>query len=48
MKTNAAVVVTANPRCHLQLAGGLRAQGSAMKVLHIAEVLDMSYRGAHA
>ena len=48
MKTNAAVVVTANPGCHLQLAGGLRAQGSAMKVLHIAEVLDMSYRGAHA
>ncbi len=48
MRTNASVVVTANPGCHLQLAGGLRANGSAMKVLHIAEVLDMSYRGAPA
>ncbi|MFM2309313.1 MAG: hypothetical protein RLY87_1434 [Chloroflexota bacterium] len=48
VRTNAAVVVTANPGCHLQLAGGLRTQGSAMKVLHIAEVLDMAYRGAHA
>lgn len=47
VRTNAQVVVTANPGCHLQLAGGLRATGSTMRVLHIAEVLDMSYRGAH-
>ena len=48
LRTNATVVVTANPGCHMQLAGGLRANGSAMKVLHIVEVLDMSYRGALA
>ena len=48
MRTNAQVVVTANPGCHMQLAGGLSANGSPMRVLHIAEVLDMSYRGAHA
>jgi hypothetical protein len=30
----------------LQLAGGLNQRGSQMKVLHIAEVLDMAYGGA--
>ena len=45
-RTKADVVVTANPGCHLQLAGGLNQRGSQMKVLHIAEVLDMAYGGA--
>jgi glycolate oxidase iron-sulfur subunit len=43
--TGADLVVTANPGCHLQLAGGLRQRGSAMQVRHIIEVLDQSYRG---
>jgi glycolate oxidase iron-sulfur subunit len=44
--TGADVIVTANPGCHLQLAGGLRRRGSRMRVRHIVEVLDASYRGA--
>lgn len=43
--TTADVLVTANPGCHLQLAGGLRRRGSAMQVLHIVELLDQAYRG---
>jgi glycolate oxidase iron-sulfur subunit len=43
--TGADVIVTANPGCHLQLAGGLRRRGSAMRVRHIVEVLDQSYHG---
>lgn len=43
--TRAHVVVTANPGCHLQLAGGLRQRGSSMRVRHIVEILDASYQG---
>ena len=43
--TNADILVTANPGCHLQLAGGLRRRGSAMRVRHIIEVLDEAYGG---
>jgi len=46
--TRADVIVTANPGCHLQLAGGLRRRGSPMQVRHIVEVLDQSYRGLEA
>src|SRR5262245_9724493 len=42
--TGADVLVTANPGCHLQLAGGLRRRGSPMRVRHIVEVLDEAYR----
>ena len=42
--TGAEVIVTANPGCHLQLAGGLHRRGSAMRVHHIVELLDQSYR----
>jgi glycolate oxidase iron-sulfur subunit len=42
--TGASVVVTANPGCHLQLAGGLRARNSSMRVRHIVELLDEAYR----
>jgi glycolate oxidase iron-sulfur subunit len=43
--TRADILVTANPGCHLQLAGGLRRRGSTMKVRHIVEVLDEAYHG---
>jgi glycolate oxidase iron-sulfur subunit len=43
--TSADMLVTANPGCHIQLAGGLRRRGSAMQVRHIVEVLDEAYRG---
>lgn len=42
--TNADVLVTANPGCHLQLAGGLRRRNSGIKVRHIVELLDAAYR----
>jgi glycolate oxidase iron-sulfur subunit len=42
--TGADVVVTANPGCHLQLAGGLERRGSRMRVRHIVEVLDEAYQ----
>jgi glycolate oxidase iron-sulfur subunit len=42
--TGADLVVTANPGCHLQLAGGLDRRGSRMRVRHIVEVLDEAYR----
>jgi glycolate oxidase iron-sulfur subunit len=41
--TKADLIVTANPGCHLQLAGGLRTRGSRMQVQHIVEVLDQAY-----
>ncbi|MBI4591307.1 MAG: 4Fe-4S dicluster domain-containing protein [Candidatus Rokubacteria bacterium] len=44
LATGAEAVVTANPGCIIQLALGLRARGSAMKVLHLGEVLDEAYR----
>jgi glycolate oxidase iron-sulfur subunit len=44
LATGAEAVVTANPGCILQMAHGLRARGSAMRVLHLAEVLDEAYR----
>jgi glycolate oxidase iron-sulfur subunit len=43
--TGADVIVTANPGCHLQLAGGLRRRGSATRVRHVVEVLDQAYHG---
>jgi glycolate dehydrogenase iron-sulfur subunit len=41
--TRAEVVVTANPGCQMQLAAGLRARGSAIKVQHVAELLSSAY-----
>jgi Fe-S oxidoreductase len=35
--------VTANPGCIIQIAQGLRAQGSPVQVLHIVELLDQAY-----
>jgi len=44
LASGAEVIVTANPGCQLQLAGGLRARGSSMQVRHIVELLDQSYQ----
>ena len=37
--TEADVLVTANPGCHLQLAWGLREAGMRQPVLHIVELI---------
>jgi glycolate oxidase iron-sulfur subunit len=41
--THAEVVVTANPGCQMQLAAGLRANRSKMRVEHITELLASAY-----
>jgi glycolate oxidase iron-sulfur subunit len=45
--TGASLVISANPGCSLQIASALAAPGSAAApaVVHIAEVLDASFRG---
>lgn len=45
--TEADVVATANPGCHLQLAGGLARAGSAMAVEHPVVLLAKAYRNEH-
>jgi glycolate oxidase iron-sulfur subunit len=45
LATGADAIVTANPGCILQIEQGLRARGSALKVLHIVEILDRAYGG---
>jgi glycolate oxidase iron-sulfur subunit len=42
--TNAALIVTANPGCMLQLAAGARLYGKGQKVMHVVEALDEAYR----
>jgi glycolate oxidase iron-sulfur subunit len=42
--TRAAVVATANPGCHLQIARGLRNAGQAMEVVHPISLLARAYR----
>ena len=46
--TDATVVVTANPGCHLQLRATLSRRGSDVTVKHIVEVLDEAYGGEAA
>jgi glycolate oxidase iron-sulfur subunit len=43
-RTHAAVVATANPGCHLQIARGLREAGEAMDVVHPVSLLARAYR----
>ena len=43
LATRAAVVAVANPGCQMQLESGLRSRRSAMKVLHIAELIAAAY-----
>ena len=40
--TGADAVVTANPGCILQIQSGLRAHGSAARVMHLVEILDLA------
>ncbi len=42
--TGADIVVTTNTGCHLQLVYGVRKAGPSARVLHLAELLDESYR----
>ena len=46
--TGAAVVVTANPGCAMQLTASLRRNGIDMEVRHIMDVLDEAYGGETA
>lgn len=43
-RTGAAVLATANPGCHLQIARGLRDAGAAVPVFHPVSLLAMAYR----
>ncbi len=43
MRTGADVVVAGNPGCQMQLAAGLRAHGSRMRVEHTAELLVKAF-----
>ncbi len=44
-ETGAEVVVSGNPGCSLQIEKGLRERGLDIRVLHLVELLDWSYRG---
>jgi glycolate oxidase iron-sulfur subunit len=46
--TGAAVVATANPGCHLQVARGLRAADVAAEVCHPVSLLAKAYRRERA
>ena len=41
--TGADLVVTANPGCEMQLAAGLRRDGSPARVVHLMDLLDRAY-----
>jgi glycolate oxidase iron-sulfur subunit len=43
LATNADVLSVANPGCQMQLASGLRARQSPMKVEHVAETLMRAF-----
>jgi glycolate oxidase iron-sulfur subunit len=43
LSTRAEVVVSANPGCQMQLAAGIHSRGSAMRVMHVAELLAAAY-----
>jgi glycolate oxidase iron-sulfur subunit len=41
--TGADLIVTTNTGCHMQLISGIRRAGLSARVVHIAQVLDLSY-----
>src|SRR5579872_1450134 len=43
LSTRADAVAVANPGCQMQLESGLRSRGSAMKVMHLAELIASAY-----
>jgi glycolate oxidase iron-sulfur subunit len=45
-QTNAAILTTGNPGCHLHLAAGARLAGRTLRVCHPVELLDESYARA--
>jgi len=45
LATGAEAVVTANPGCILQIQAGLGAHESAIRVVHLVEILDRAYGG---
>lgn len=47
-RTGAMVVASANPGCSVQLAAGLRAAGSAVKVRHPVSLLAAAYRAGRS
>jgi glycolate oxidase iron-sulfur subunit len=42
--TGAELIVTSNTGCHMQLLAGVRQAGLNARVMHVVEVLDLSYR----
>ena len=42
--TNADVIATANPGCHMQLKFGVDRTKSAMEVMYVTDLMDLSYR----
>src|SRR3989454_3193516 len=46
LRTEAALVVTANPGCLMQMQAGLRRTGAATRVVHLMDLLDQAYGGA--
>jgi glycolate oxidase iron-sulfur subunit len=43
LSTGAEIIATANPGCHLQLAGELRSRQQPRRVLHVVQLLDLAY-----
>ena len=48
MATKADTVVTSNPPCLMQLRLGVERKGTRMKVVHLAELLDLAYSAGKA
>jgi glycolate oxidase iron-sulfur subunit len=44
--TGANIIVTTNAGCHMQLQYGVRKAHLPMRVVHLVEILDQSYRQA--
>ncbi len=42
--TGAELIVTSNTGCHMQLVAGVRRAGLQARVMHVVEVLDLSYQ----
>ncbi len=46
LATEAEVIVSTNPGCILQLQAGARAAGTAVRVAHLVDLLDVAYGGS--
>jgi glycolate oxidase iron-sulfur subunit len=42
--TKASILVASNPGCAIQIAYGMRQAGKPLEILHLAEILERSYR----